>query len=255
MKKVLIFDSGIGGMSILHKLNMTTTGLDVVYLADDLMFPYGNKDSRVLGRHIFELLCTSIEEIQPDLLVIACNTATYNSIDVIRKRYPDLLHVGVEPAVKYLADNSKTRIVSVLSTPLTNGSENIQRLIQKHGHDIALTRKGSDVLAQIAEQYVLDGLCNKEIIKNEIKDLFITDDSGKRTDMIALGCTHYAFLIDIFRELALWPVEWYEPSDSVVNRIQSLLPDRQDFTNKITFQYSSGKNSDALKHAWNVLDQ
>jgi len=253
MKKVLIFDSGIGGMSILSKLNSTMKGLEVNYLADDLMFPYGTRDPKLLKKHIFEILCKAIDIQKPDMLVIACNTATYNSIERIRVKYPNILHVGVEPAVKYLASNTRTGVVGMLSTPLTNGSENIKKLVRNYGYDIFLKRHGSEVLAQITEDYVVSGKYDAKVIQQELDYVFTETDKGEKTDIVALGCTHYAFLINLFEKHAPWKVEWYEPSEAVVNQVRRLLSEENKTENIINFKYSSSKDSIVLYKIWAKL--
>ena len=165
---------------------------------------------------IGELIATH----RPDLIVIACNTASTIVLPDLRKKF-SLPFVGTVPAIKPACANSITRRVSVLGTEATVAREYTRALIRDYAGDCRVTLVGSKTLAGYAEAELTGAPVSDEAIRAEIAPCF--RDDGARTDTVVLACTHYPLLIDRLRQLAPWPVDFLDPAPAIARRVGDLL--------------------------------
>lgn len=218
---VLIFDSGIGGLSVLGEVRAQQPGLDLTYVADHAGFPYGPRDAVELVAHIVSLMERLIATHDPRAVVIACNTASTLVLPALRSRF-SIPFVGTVPAIKPAAKATRSGLVSVLATPGTVRRDYTFELIRQFAPDIAMTLVGSDHLAEVAEAMLSGGAFDEDAVRAEIAPCFV-DRDGKRTDTVVLACTHYPFLLEVFQRLAPWPVDWIDPAPAIARRLADVL--------------------------------
>lgn len=219
--RVLVFDSGIGGLSVAREIRRARPDLDMVYVADDAGFPYGDWAEGALTERIVELAGRLVEDHRPDLFVIACNTASTLVLPSLRSRLP-ITFVGTVPAIKPAASTTRSRLISVLATPGTVKRDYTHALIDTYASHIDVTLVGATRLAAIAEAHIGGGEVDEAEIAREIRPCFRRKD-GRRTDRVVLACTHYPFLVEFFRRVAPWDVEWIDPAPAIARRVTQLV--------------------------------
>ncbi|MDR3496575.1 MAG: glutamate racemase [Ancalomicrobiaceae bacterium] len=219
---ILVFDSGIGGLSVLAEIRKRLPLAAVTYVADDAAFPYGAWDGPALTAHVDALMADLIAGLSPDVVVIACNTASTLVLPTLRARHA-LPFVGTVPAIKPAAQATKSGLISVIATPGTVERDYTRALIDAFAGNCAVTLVGSAHLAEIAERHLRGVPVDDGEIAAEIAPCFVTDGQ-KRTDAIVLGCTHYPFLIERFRRLAPWQVTWIDPAPAIARRVAAVMP-------------------------------
>jgi len=223
-RPVLMFDSGIGGLTVLREARVLMPGRRFVYVADDAAFPYGAWEEPALEVHILDLFARLLERFDPEISVIACNTASTLVIDALRDRFPGHPFVGTVPAIKPAAERTRSGLVSVLATPGTVKRQYTRDLIRDWAGKCHVRLVGSDRLAGLAETYMRDGFVDEAAVRAEIEPCFVEQDD-RRTDIVVLACTHYPFLVNRMRKTAPWPVDWLDPAEAIARRALSLLQD------------------------------
>jgi glutamate racemase len=219
---ILVFDSGLGGLTVLREIVRARHDAHYLYVADDAFFPYGHHtEEEIIGR-VVPLIGELIAEHHPDLVVIACNTASTLVMSHLRERYA-VPFVGTVPAIKPACAASKTRRVSVLGTRGTVKREYTRGLIRDFAQGCEVTLVGSAELAALAETALSGGEVSDEAIRAELDPCFVGAGEDARTDTVVLACTHYPLLLDRLNELAPWPVEWIDPAPAIARRVTSLL--------------------------------
>ena len=192
-----------------------------VYVADNAAFPYGDWDEAPLKARMIDLFGELIERFDPEIMVIACNTASTLGIAALREAYPDKTFVGTVPAIKPAAERTRSGLVSVLATPGTVKRQYTRQLIEEYGTSCEIRLVGSTRLAALAETYLRGGFTDEAAVAEEIAPCFYEHD-GKRTDIVVLACTHYPFLVNRMRKMAPWPVDWIDTSEAIARRAASL---------------------------------
>lgn len=220
---ILMFDSGVGGLTVLREARVLMPDRRFVYVADDAAFPFGAWEEPALKEHILGLFAKLLDRFAPAISVIACNTASTLVIDALRERFPGHPFVGTVPAVKPAAERTRSGLVSVLATPGTVKRQYTRDLISKWAQKCHVRLVGSDRLAGLSEAYMREGFVDEEVVRAEIAPCFIERD-GRRTDIVVLACTHYPFLVNRMRKTAPWPVDWIDPAEAIARRALSLLP-------------------------------
>lgn len=223
-RPILMFDSGIGGLTVLREARVLMPDRRFVYVADDAAFPYGNWEEDSLKARIVALAGELIAEHDPEIFVIPCNTASTLVLSELRAAYPRTPFVGTVPAIKPAAERTRSGLVSVLATPGTVKRQYTRDLITQWATKCHVRLVGSTNLAALAEIYMREGFVDEEAVRKEIAPCFIERDEGKRTDIVVLACTHYPFLVNRMRKTAPWPVDWLDPAEAIARRALSLLP-------------------------------
>lgn len=221
-RPVLIFDSGIGGLTVLREVRLLVPYERFVYVADDANFPYGAWDEEPLKARLLELFGQLIEEHDPKVLLIACNTAFTLAGAALRKAFPERRFVGTVPAIKPAAERTRSGLVSVLATPGTVKRAYTRALIETFATKCHVRLVGSDRLAALAERHMRGGEVSDQDLATEIKDCFL-EKGDRRTDIVVLACTHYPFLANRFRRLAPWPVDWLDPAEAIARQVARVL--------------------------------
>lgn len=220
--KVLVFDSGVGGLSVLDEIRRLTPWCQLVYASDNAAFPYGTKEEMQLVDRVDRVLRRLIEREQPDILVVACNTASTLALPHIRSHFERPV-VGVVPAIKPAASLSKTGVIGLLATPGTIARPYTQQLIDDFAPDCEVIRIGSSRLVELAEQH----LRGREIAADELQDiiapLFHATARGE-ADVVVLACTHFPLIRGLLAGVAPRSVAWIDSGAAIARRVASLLP-------------------------------
>jgi glutamate racemase len=218
---VLVFDSGLGGLTVHRELIRARPDARFVYCADDAAFPYGDLAEDHLVARVVAVLERLIGIWQPDCIVIACNTASTLVMPHLRARFA-VPFIGTVPAIKPACEQSESRMVSVLATPGTVARDYTRALIAEYGGGCDVTLVGSERLASLAESAMRGDPCEEASLAAEIAPCFVQARAG-RTDTVVLACTHYPLLLDTFRQLAPWPVRWIDPAPAIARRLVQIL--------------------------------
>jgi glutamate racemase len=227
---ILVFDSGLGGLTVLREIVRTRPDAHYVYVADDAFFPYGHHNEDQIIARVVPLLGELIAAHDPDLVVIACNTASTLVMSHLRGEYK-VPFVGTVPAIKPACAQSKTKRVSVLGTKGTVKREYTRTLIRDFAQGCEVTLVGSTELASLAESALSGIEVSDRDISAELTPCFVGDseDGSTRTDTVVLACTHYPLLMDRLVRLAPWPVDWIDPAPAIARRVADLLePSRSE---------------------------
>ena len=221
---ILVFDSGLGGLTVLREIVGTRPDAHYVYVADDAFFPYGHHSEEQIVARVVPLIGELIAAHAPDLVVIACNTASTLVMSHLRERYK-IPFVGTVPAIKPACASSQTKRVSVLGTKGTVKREYTRALIRDFAQGCEVTLVGSAELASLAEAALSGGDVSDRQISGELAPCFVGDgeDGLARTDTVVLACTHYPLLMDRLVRLAPWPVDWIDPAPAIARRVADLL--------------------------------
>jgi glutamate racemase len=221
---ILVFDSGLGGLTVLREIVATRPDAHFVYVADDAFFPYGHHSEDQIIARVVPLIGELIAAHAPDLVVIACNTASTLVMSHLRNEYK-VPFVGTVPAIKPACMRSKTKRVSVLGTKGTVQREYTKALIRDFAQGCEVKLVGSADLASLAEAALSGRDVQDPEILAELAPCFVGDREqvSARTDTVVLACTHYPLLMDRFVALAPWPVDWIDPAPAIARRVADLL--------------------------------
>lgn len=243
-----IFDSGIGGLSVLKEAIRELPSEDFIYFCDAKNVPYGNKKASDLKEFIGEGISFLIEK-KVKTIVLACNTATSIAADSLRERYPTIPIIGMEPAIKPAVESCRSGKVIVLATPVTLEQEKFWRLREKIDDFCKVTVLPAANLATMIERHMVENHSrNKpsEEIKEYLDKLFAHFDLSQ-VSTIVLGCTHYAFIKPYLKKLLPSEVKIVDGNEGTIRYLKEIL-EKKDLLNdgeeKGTIKfYSSGYDS------------
>jgi glutamate racemase len=222
---ILIFDSGLGGLTVFREVAQARPDAHYCYVADDAFFPYGSQNEAKLIERVVALLGKLIAQHRPDLVVIACNTASTLVLPQLRARFA-VRFVGTVPAIKPACASSGSKLVSVLGTEATVSREYTRALIRDFANGSEVTLVGSARLAEYAEAELQGAQVSDDAIRAEIAPCFVERD-GRRTDTVVLACTHYPLLRHRLERLSPWPVNFFDPAPAIARRVVELIGPRQ----------------------------
>jgi glutamate racemase len=245
--KILVFDSGLGGLTVFTEVVRLRPDAQFVYCADDAGFPYGALSEAVLIARVGQVIEKVTGLFAPDAMVIACNTASTLVLPHLRQSYPQVPFIGTVPAVKPAAEQSRSGLISVLATPGTVARDYTKELIRTYANHCKVTLVGSTRLAGFAEAFMQGEALSDADIAAEIAPCFVTERGAKnetKTDHVVLACTHYPLLLAHFERLAPWPVEWIDPAPAIARRADHVL--REELGYKAAFPPAPGAFHQAL---------
>jgi glutamate racemase len=220
---LLIFDSGIGGLSVLAPIRRLLPRAPIVYAADSAGFPYGTKSAAEIASRVPALLGRLAERFAPSLIVIACNTASTIALDAVRAAL-DLPVVGTVPAIKPAAALSKTRAIGVLGTDATIVQPYVDRLAAEFAADCTIVRHGSAELVALAEAK-LRGEATDKAAYARILDGLLSRPGGEAVDTIVLACTHFPLVQDELVAAAPRPLGFVDGNEGIARRTAWLARD------------------------------
>lgn len=211
-----VFDSGVGGLSVLREIRRALPGEDLLYVADSGHAPYGDQPTEFIeGRAsavVRFLLASRVKAI-----TIACNTATVVAVEKLRRWSPVPI-IAIEPAIKPATARTKSGVIGVLATSRTLASGNVARLVEKHAQHLQVHLQPCPGLVEQVERADLDSAQTRELVKKFVAPLL-----AKGADTLVLGCTHYPFLTPLIREVAGPDVAIIDPAPAVARELARRL--------------------------------
>lgn len=212
-----IFDSGVGGLSVLRAIRTQMPEESVIYFGDQGHIPYGPRPMEQI-RSFSEAITRFLLEHDAKIVVVACNTASAAALKYLRDTFPDVAFVGMEPAVKPAAEYTQTGKVGVLATPATFQGELYASVVERFANGVELFQNTCPGLVQEIEQGNLKGVETRQILEDGLRPML-----EKNIDTVVLGCTHYPFVIPLIQQIVGDDVRVIDPAPSVARQVRRML--------------------------------
>ena len=237
--KVGVFDSGLGGLTVVRSILDRLKGAELFYLADTKHAPYGEKTREEILQYALDITDYFIAYHHIDALVIACNTATSAAIAKIREQYPHLIVVGTEPGIKPAIEHTKTGKVGVLATPATLRGEKYQQLVDAHvsKRKICLFEQACPGLVEQIEQGKTAHSDTEMMLREWLEPM-----QKEGVDTIVLGCTHYPLVSSLIEKIMVHQINLIHTGDAIAKRLLMLAQEKghqNEGTTKLTI-YTTG---------------
>ena len=213
-----VFDSGVGGLSILREMRRQMPAESAVYFADQGHVPYGPRPLEQV-RAFSEGITRFLLDQGADLIVVACNTASAAALKQLRRTFPDVPFVGMEPAVKPAAEVTRSGVVGVLATPATFQGELYASVVERFGQGVQLVNQTVPGLVEQIEAGHLEAPETEALIRRALEPIL---QAG--ADTIVLACTHYPFVIPLISRLAGPEVTVIDPAPAIARQAARLRP-------------------------------
>lgn len=220
---VLLFDSGVGGLSVAHALRQHYPHLAMCYACDNAWLPYGLRDDVTLSRRIVSVCKAAVDACQASVLVVACNTASTLALEGLRAAL-DIPVVGTVPAIKPAALRSQTRHIGLLATAATVNRPYTQTLINSFASDCVITRVAAGELVTEAEAWLSGIPLNQQRINLALTPLWQATQANPALDTVVLGCTHFPLLKTELIRLSPVPLAWVDSGDAIARRVGQVAP-------------------------------
>lgn len=218
-QKVLIFDSGVGGLSVFQEVIEKVANIDCFYLFDNAYYPYGELEDLFLIKRLTELLLSFVKKHPVDLIVIACNSASTVALSSLRTSF-SIPVVGVVPAIKPAALQTKNGVIGLLATPATIKRDYTNLLIKEFAADVQVLKIGSTALVQLAE----DKLQGIPVDISQLMLIFYPYLSAEiKPDTLVLGCTHFPLLKEEIARCFTKHINLVDSGKAIANRVDLLL--------------------------------
>ena len=218
---ILVFDSGVGGLSIVEPIRNSLPGYSISYLADNGGYPYGLLDENVLIERVCTLITKVANLCQPDIIIIACNSAS----TLVLPRLRDLLTqpiIGVVPAIKPAAQQSASSVIGLLATPGTIGRDYTDKLIADFAPHCKIVSVGSAELVELVEnKYAGKPVCLHAL--ENILEPFKASVASEQMDTVVLACTHFPLIKQELAEAMPEITHWVDCGTAIANRAKALL--------------------------------
>jgi len=212
-----IFDSGVGGLSILRELQRLLPGQPKLFIADQAHVPYGPRPLEEV-RQFSESITRFLLDRGAEVIVVACNAASAASLKTLRQHYPGVPFIGMEPAVKPAAEQTHSGVVGVLATPATFQGELYASVVERFASHVTLMQSTCPGLVQQIEAGNLDGRETRQILEEALNPML---QAG--IDTVVLGCTHYPFVIPLIQSIAGDQVRVINPAEAVARQTGRVL--------------------------------
>ncbi len=212
-----IFDSGVGGLSVLREIIRQLPQEDIVYIADQAHVPYGRRPLEEVRRYALGITQYLLSK-QSKLIVLACNTASAAALRYLRELFPHTPFVGMEPAVKPAAETTKSGVVGVLATPATFQGDLYASVIERFAQGVKILQHTCPGLVQQIEDGNFDGATTRYILEEALKPMLAAN-----IDTVVLGCTHYPFVIPLIQQIVGDQVRVIDPAPAVARQTSRLL--------------------------------
>ena len=224
-RPLLVFDSGVGGLSVLAEVRQALPRAPIVYVADNGGFPYGTKTEAEISARVPALLGRLAERYRPRLITIACNTASTIALAGVRAAL-DLPIVGTVPAIKPAAEQSQTRVIGVLGTNATVRQPYVDDLSARFASDCLVLRHGSADLVELAEAS-LRGEPTPDTAYADVMAGLLDQEGGDRMDTIVLACTHFPLVAERLAAVAPRPLTFVDGAKGIARRVAYLARDQE----------------------------
>lgn len=220
MTRALVFDSGVGGLSVLDALAAAQLDLEIDYAADNAWLPYGEKSDAELKVRCPALIAALARQLSPDVVVLACNTASTIALAEVRAAVAQPV-VGVVPPIKPAAELSRSRVIGLLATPGTVRRAYTDELIRNFAADAHVIRCGASALVRVAEDALAGNEPDEKVIREAIAPLF-SAPRGDEIDVVALACTHFPLIAEALARTAPRPVRWLDSGAAIARRVKQV---------------------------------
>jgi glutamate racemase len=248
--RILIFDSGVGGLSIAESIQTQHPYCDIIYASDNAFFPYGTKDSEVLIERVDNVLHQLQSTTKADIIVVACNTASTVALPTIRERFT-LPIVGVVPAIKPAAKISQSKVIGLLATPGTVARGYTQNLIKEFASDCSVISIGSSELVALAEEKLRCGSSFESSFSPQAMPSFQERlaaivspfNDSQKMDTIVLACTHFPLLRNELKQALGHIKHWVDSGEAIARRVGYWLDEL-----KLSSCSSNPSDTNSLKH-------
>jgi glutamate racemase len=217
LQPIGIFDSGIGGLTVLRAIHQLMPDQPLLYLADQAHVPYGPRPLQEV-RYFSEIITRYLMAQGSRLIVVACNTASAAALKYLRQIFPDTPFVGMEPAVKPAAEHTLSGVVGVLATPATFQGELYASVVERFGQGVKLLQHTCPGLVTQIENGALESKETYHILEQALQPMLEQD-----IDTVVLGCTHYPFVIPLIQRITGPGVRVIDPAPAVARQVQRLL--------------------------------
>ena len=212
-----VFDSGVGGLSVFRAIRQQLPNESLLYFGDQGHVPYGPRPMQEVRK--FSVAITRFFlDLGAKLIVVACNTASAAALHSLRQTFPDILFVGMEPAVKPAAEITRTGVVGVLATPATFQGALYASVVERFAGNVTLLQNTCPGLVQQIERGALDGIETRAILESALHPML-----NRGIDTIVLGCTHYPFVIPLIQDIVGPDVRVIDPAPAVARQVVRLL--------------------------------
>jgi len=221
--RVGVFDSGLGGLTVVQALIRVIKGADIYYIADTKHAPYGEKSPKQILQYSLDITAYFLKEHQIDALIIACNTATSAAVKILREKYPKLIIIGTEPGIKPALEQTKTGKVGVLATPATLDGEKYQDLVNvlSAKEDVTLYEQACPGLVEQIENGEVDTEKTHAMLERWLQPM-----RENRVDTIVLGCTHYPLVSQLIEEIMQREMTLIHTGEAIAKRLLVLSAER-----------------------------
>ena len=250
VKRVLVFDSGVGGLSVFDAIAASGLALELDYAADNAWLPYGLKSDAELRARVPALLHSLVQQWAPDLVVVACNTASTIALDAVRAALPVPV-VGVVPPIKPAAALTRTGVIGLLATPATVRRAYTNDLITQFAADKRVIRFGSSALVDTAERRLRGDTVDVAALAAEMQGLFGAPGGGE-IDVVALACTHFPLIAHELAATATRPCVWLDSGEAIARRVGNLLIAEKGAVRVRHAGFTDGTVAAALRDAFSV---
>ena len=220
MRPIGIFDSGVGGLSVLRSLRQVLPAEPLLYLADQAHVPYGPRPLEQV-RYFSEQITRYLLGEGAKLIVVACNAASAAALQHLRQVFPEIPFVGMEPAVKPAAEQTRSGVVGVLATPATFQGALYASVVERFANGVNLLQSTCPGLVQQIEAGDLDGPVTHGILEGALRPML-----AQGIDTVVLGCTHYPFVIPLIEQIVGPGVRVIDPAPAVARQVARLLDER-----------------------------
>lgn len=225
-----LFDSGLGGISVLHEVHALLPEEDLIYFGDSAHNPYGTKDKQTITQ-LCDRICQELTDAGCKAIVIACNTATSAAVPYLRRKYPIPI-IGMEPALKVAVDHHARQKIAVWATELTLKEQKFHDLVERVSGGMPVKKVAAGRLVELVENDQLDDL---ELVDQVLRDYM---DQSDQPDAVVLGCTHFVFFRSRLQEL--FPkVDFIDGNAGTARHLRDVLADKlSDTGGKIEYRNS-----------------
>jgi glutamate racemase len=217
LRPIGIFDSGIGGLTVLRAIHQLMPDEPLLYLADQAHVPYGPRPLEEV-RHFSEAITRYLLGKGSRLIVVACNAASAAALKYLRSIFPEVPFVGMEPAVKPAVEHTRSGVVGVLATPATFQGELYASVVERFGQGVKLLQHTCPGLVAQIESGALKSNETRRILEEALQPML-----KQGIDTVVLGCTHYPFVIPLIQQIAGPNVRVIDPAPAVARQVQRLL--------------------------------
>ena len=242
-RPTLFFDSGVGGIPYLDHLRNKFKNENYIYIADNENFPYGEKSKDFLVRIVSEIIKIAIKKFNPKVIIVACNTASVNTLDNLRA-ITNIPIIGVVPAIKTAALKSKNKRIGILATKRTVEGQYIKDLIMEFCPNYEILLVGATGIVEFVEKKLFNAseLAKNSLIKHEVDSLI-----KYNVDCVVLGCTHFIHVENEIKQILGVDINVIDSRDGVINQAIRVSTYNNSTKNGVTLFYVTSDNKEDFK--------